>query len=946
MKRRSTHRRDSMRLKQSEQIVDTDWRRWLYQKWNERLIEYCFRSEDESDGRPVERIPATPEELREVVRDPSAGPEEVVAAFVANVKRRIPSGVSFEGFCTNYMAWSPASEQPPRFFAMLWLTCLVAYGYPDGRGGFHERMRRLLGRNQHVGCLPDLWHDVEEWTKARASQEPGFRPLKLPPYDHYRSNIGHSWFLAFPHQQDRRRLRELLERHDLVGDEPPVTPVVSILERNRNMFSSTFREDLDVFVGTFFDADADVRGSPFWRAVRQEALPPAESGLATREGSANTALMAALEDDELYVYVACSDEAKLPVGFFASDFGSEIDGFSHCVIAAEAGNDEEDGHERAVVAAFEGKLNVPKVRLYARRGVLVFQEVMTHEYRLVGGSEANQAEVALVRDDRVQAFVQAYRGNARPSRIPGWQQVIGCKVSVRPDAPRGLEGVGHLQETMVPPVVRLAGGIRTGEGFYAFPGFLPIVRFDRATRVEVVDARDSVVGEAGRSSTNRNEWYLPEKLAQQSPGEWTIRVFWTDHAGHDRTSETRLVFVDRPTSHHYKRLGIGRYYVEASEPGEAEVVGRQEIPLGITGEEVSDENVPVYPDSTIAGGSEYRSGVEPDYRVGLFTDALAALSVRKSGIQQTLFFDLFSEVLGLEVHENPVLFYDLLRGWAETGAIDIALTQGRKASYITARRPGFVAFRSGNLIRASLIGLVPPYLEDRMQQVARIRGARYELLLPPCEWLPKVLRIECDTPSALRKISDDLALAPPRWLRWPLQTITGEEPNIRPAEQGLREGAPPTSFTTEAHWDWYQGKFVRGARSKLGIRVHRRTHPERASVYVIVVDGEDWYWTYIRNWALLLAYFLDKELLGEDAPIFRALPNGPILRPREDDVYLPLPVGRLCAVLGDGLAGPVLSDDGTTVEGYQYPLGLGYRRALAEWISGTGCVEFDDRASD
>lgn len=256
--------------------------------------------------------------------DPSAKPDEVVAAFVASVKRRVPTGVSFEGFCTDYMAWSPRSEYPPRFFAMLWLTCLVAYGYPDGRSGFHDRMTRLLGRYQHMGCLPYLWYDAEEWTRIRASKVAGFRPLKLPPEDNYRVNIGHSWFLAFPHQHDRRRLRELLERNDLVGDEPPVAPVVSILERNRNSFDSSFRVDLDNFVETILRTDADVRDSPFWRAVRQEALLPAgERDPEARRALANTALMAAREDDELYVYVACSDGARLPSGFSAIGFDDE-----------------------------------------------------------------------------------------------------------------------------------------------------------------------------------------------------------------------------------------------------------------------------------------------------------------------------------------------------------------------------------------------------------------------------------------------------------------------------------------------------------------------------------------------------------------------------------------------------------------------------------------------
>lgn len=899
--------------------MDTGWRGWLYQKWNERLVEYCFRSVEGSDDEPVERIPATPEELREVVGDPAAKPEEVVEAFVASVKRKIPAGVSFEGFCRNYLAWSPASENPPRFFAMLWLTCLVAYGYPEEGSGFHDRMTKLFGRSQQMDCLPELWYDVEEWTRTRASSVASFRPLKLPPDDHYRTNIGHSWFLAFPHQHDRRKLRELLERNDLVGDEPPVAPVVLVLERNRNAFSRSFREDLEVFSKTFLATDADVRESPFWRAVRQEALPLAEDGSETRKAFADTALMAALEDDELYVYVACLEQARLPAGFYASHFDDEIDGFSYCVSADVASETEDDGLERAALAAFDGRLNVPKARLHARRGVLVFQEVGTHEYRLAGGSEANQAEVALVRDDKVEAFRRAYRGKARPSRLPSWQQVIDCNVLVRPEAPRGLEDVRHLQETMIPPSVRLVKGIRTEEGFYAFPGFLPVVRFDGASRVEILDARDTLVGEARRSPENRNEWYLPEELAMQAPGEWTVRVHWTDDAGHARTSETRLVFVDRQTFHDYKRLGAGRYYTEACEPGERQVAGREEISLGITGAEISDEHAPVGLDPVAAtNGINRWSGVEPDYRVGHVADALAALSVRRSGVRQNLLFDLFSVVLGMEVRENPVLFYDLVRGWVEAGAIDVALAQGRKASYIAARRPGFVAFRSNNRIRASLLGLVPSVLEGRVQQVARVRGVRCEFLLPPCEWLLKVIRVECDAPSALRELSTDLELAPPRWLRWPATTATGEGVDVRPNEQGLREDPVSDAFVTEARWDWYQGRFVREQRPSQGIRVQRRTHPERASVYVVVVDGEDWYWSYIRNWSLLLSYFLDAELLGEDDPIFTARPQDPIIRPREADVYLPLPVGRLCAVLGDGLAGPVLSSNGTTVEGYQY----------------------------
>lgn len=920
--------------------MDYGWRRWLFQKWNERLVEYCFRSGGASDDGPVERIPATPEELREVVGDPSAQSDEVVGAFVASVKRRIPQGVSFEGFCNNYGLWSPESEHPPRFFAMLWLTCLVAYGHPDARSGFHDRMTRLFGRSQDMDCLPDLWYDMEEWTRRRAEKVAGFWALKLPPDDRYRTNIGHSWFLAFPHQHDRRKLRELLERNDLVGEEPPVAPVASVLERNRDAFGRFFREDLDVFVESFLRTDADVRDSPFWRAVRQEALPPARGAAGTREGAEDTALMASLEDGVLYVYVACSEHARLPAGFSASAFDDEIDGFT-CEVVAEAG--EDDGLERAVMAAFDGRLNVPKARLHARRGVLVFQEVMPDEYRLAGGSEANQAGVALVRDDKAEAFERAYRGRRRASRVPGWQQVVGSKVLVRPQAPPGLEGAKHLQETMVPPSVRFVEGIRTEEGFYAFPGFLPKVRFDGATRVEVVDGTNAVFGEARRTPSNREEWHLPNGLAQQAPDRWTVRVHWTDGVGHARTSDKALVFVDRQTDHHYKRLRrSGRYHAEGCKPGEAVVIGAQEISLGIAGPEISDIAGASLGVIRGTNGSGEWPVVEPDHRVGHFADALAALSVRRSGVRLNLFFDLFSAVLGLEVGENRVLFFDLLRGWVEAGVMDVALLQGGKASYIAARRPGFVAFPAGGSVRASLLGLVPSVLEAKVLEVAGARGARCGFFLPSCEWLPKVIRVECDTPSVLERISTDLGLAPPRWLRWPVASDAGGTLDISPDGQGLRDDPVSEQFVTEDRWDWYQGRFVRESRSNRGIRVQRRTHAERSSAYVVVIDGEEYSWSYVRNWPLLLAYWLDKEWFGEDDPIFTAGPGGPIVRPREADVYLPLPIGRLCAVLGDGLSGPLLGDDGKTVEGYRYPLGLAYRRALAGWISSAGCVGLED----
>ncbi len=930
--------------------MDSGWRRWTYRHWNLRLVEHCLGHTEGRSDEPVERIPATPEELLEVAGDHAANPKEVVEAFVKRVEAQLPKDhVSFSTFCRQYQGWSPRSDWPPPFFAMLWLTCLVAYGYPDSTSGFHGRMSRLFGRQQHVGCLPELWYDVARWTN-KIREKPGgasrHRRLQLPPDDHFRSIIGHSWFLAFPHQQDRRKLRKLLEQADLVGEEPPVRPVVALLERNEREFGKYFREDLSVFVEDFFRKGADVRRSPFWRAVRQEALPPRLHSPSLRSSS-DVGLVAVMEDDELIVFVACSDDATLPSGFTSRDFGVDIDGFSNYVLAEDVEDSELAAMDRATLQAFQGQVGTAKIVSQARRGVLVFQKDF-NEYRLVGGSEADQAEIALVRNDKVASFRRAYGGKARPSRLKGWQQVVEAKVRIRPEAPPGLEGVRHLQETMIPPSVLLAGGIRTGDGFYAFPKFLPVVRFRDAQQVEVLDAGDEVVGRAERSAARSDEWRLPEELVERAPGKWTVRARWISKTGDARTSDTKLTLVDRKVAHSYKRFGAGHYAFESCAPGEETVVGGEEIPLGITAAEVSDEltlappRIEVDPaPMDVSDNPSHWTGLEPDDLVGHVADALGALSVRRSGVRYHVLLDLLSSGLGIEVRDAPVLFYNLVRGWAEAGTMDVSQKQGRKEQYVLARRPGFVAYRREAGVRASLLGLVPSALEERARSVAERRGIVRDSLLPPCKWLPKVMQVECETPSVLREVSDDLGLAPPRWLRWPEGSKAEGGLDVRPSSQGLHVDAPPDSFVTEARWDWYLGRFVKERRPRLGIRVERRTHPERSSLYVVVVDGEDRQWSYSRNWALLFAYALDEE-----SPIFSLRTRRPILRSERADVYLPLPVGRLCATLGSGLAGPVLGSDETRVEEYRYPLGLDYQRALTGWISDIGCLDFGEQADD
>src|SRR5205085_8267831 len=110
----------------------------------------------------------------------------------------------------------------------------------------------------------------------------------------------------------------------------------------------------------------------------------------------------------------------------------------------------------------------------------------------------------------------------------------------------------------------------------------------------------------------------------------------------------------------------------------------------------------------------------------------------------------------------------------------------------------------------------------------------------------------------LKHISEALGLSPPRWLEWPIDS----ELDLRPDDQGLRDGAPHDSFFPMKVWDWSQGRFIRvdtlgpSSMQESDVSVELRSHRERCPIYSVSFEGTDWGWTHIRNWALLFAYAL------------------------------------------------------------------------------------------
>jgi hypothetical protein len=1016
-----------------------DWRTWSYEQWNGRLIKYCLRDPG-GDREPVERLAATPEELAVIVGTTHGQADEVAKTFVDACLTNIPPGRSFCGYCgsdlgrrrASEVPWAPEAEEVPYFFAMLWLTCLVAYGYPDAEGGFYDRMWGLIGNADHLQCLPDLWWEVAEWTLRRSEAGDDLRLLSLPPKDDFRTTIGESHFLAFPHRHDRRQLARVLVEGDLIGFEPPISPVVSRLQSERKRFSPLFCEDLDNFVSKFIDGGRDPRDSAFWRAVRQEALQPSYNAGASTSSRSTTSILGVFDDDGFLPLLGCSKEWSPPPGYGVQQLDNPISDFEHYAVAEEGG--VKAVHE--VMFESMGLLGLGP-RALINQGVLVFQEDQSDEFFLVSGHAISGADLALVRDDLIRPFLDAFGGSAEPSRIRGWSEVTSCTVRPLDEPPLGLEAVVQLQRTMSPPTPRLIGGIQVPGGYLGIQGFLPRVKAPDAAVVQVrVDARLHDC-----TQTAENEWCLPPGLLSSLPVRCDIVASWTYADGIVRASERVLHLQSATVDDDFRPLGAGHFFLESCRPGQKSISGGNRLSLGVTTDDggssidlidyepsarfmgpghgelstepssgfdwlavghknrpelllfvgdpespsgPADRRSPAAGDRRHWGAAFAKAGemrvrgpdgiyhdlddfpdlsalrrqmirhrpspnapvcdatrletlqLEPPHRCRPFddtltvADALAALSARRSGLQYRTVQQLLQELTGVQ---DYALHHELIRAWAESGAFDLVRSQSYSSTKIIARRPRFVAVRRGPLIEASLIGLVTRARAAEVNRNARELGVVQHEIQPGCPWQPTIFRLRA-TEAVVRDIGKRSGLAELEWLAWPRDARVPEHLRVDLLDQELWTDAPPGGFDLAKVWDWGAGEFRRGGPTRPeGVQLELRVQRESCSIYVVLVDGSPRLWTHVRNWALLAAHVFAGR------PPFALYRSGWLTMTGHSPVHLPLPLGRLCAILGEGVAGPMIDARTQHVVGYCYPYGRRLTSLMREVIPATWLKE-------
>ncbi len=1027
------------------------WKSASYSDWNEWLFADTFTRSQSPE--PIRYIPASLKELCVIVGESPERAQEVLQAFSDAICQELDKErCTFESYYLQYRLrsgsrdayWSRFSDEEPYFFACLWLTCLVASGYPPYEGQFYPRMGLVLGRpvssfssTRESGSLEDVWEDLADWTQRHRDR---YRELILPPRDTYRKIIGRSFYLAFPNHADRLQLRAVLEKADLLVDKPPITPVLEALRRSKKVFGKEFQKELDSFFDKYLQSGRDPGESPFWRAVAQEASTPSLERTGGAERTGQTTLMARFDQDDLLeLYIACTEQYPDKPGFTREALGFDAGEFRYRLVPQAPSSSQR--------LVFDQLLTGTSRRTFAS-GVLPLLRVITGEYRLAHGEELAECDRALVRDDRVEAFVRTFGGKKTQCALPGWQEVEGCQLHQLDSPPEGLEGVYTLLHTTEPQRPHFVGGLRTSMGgFYRLNGYLPRIHAPGAEKVEVAIASSWLPCQRVTGEQQVEEWLLPAGL-DDALEELRVAATWKVHIeGYalERRGEAKVSLDALSLAIDHKGLPSGDFWLETTSRRLETLRGPvDKIPLGFTtwdrtrtmdmlffdatarwlgpgvGEMslvpnkgfpwlaigpnnsptmivfVGDAQKPVLPDDDFSSlqkdrrhwkrafsggtgsvfvreGAEYvplderpevqtihsayvkaaHSSVRPagsecaptdldrylqdtekvsgDYsrEAALLLDVLSSIAHSRSGIPLREVHEHLARLTHTDEHHS--LRYHLLRALAEVGAIDTLLRLNGRQTLVVARKPRLVISRRGNRFSGTVLGLLPRTISRRVEPEGRKRGLQVTYAAPPNRFQPPVIHLEAEDGAVepLEALSRELAFAPPEFLDWPDASLVPPHFTVR---EELARDEPPEMYVREATWCWKSGAFKLNAEEPGEVSIERRSDGQRAPIYVVTRAGTPVGWSYSRAWALLDA----TERAGRppftlEGGVLRAMAHAPL--------HLPLPLARLCTVVGAGAPGPRIEERAgrPVVTSYVYPFGrklapLAARAVPESWI--------------
>lgn len=477
----------------------TDWRTWPLARWNERLLEHFFRKRDDVDSAVVVLL-ATPDELARATGDPGAVSSEVRNSFVSAVLMAIRRRGSLLEDASDYKLWPgpPLDDTIPRFVSHLVFTCIAASESTEDlaeEGSFVQRLRELtqdqLPENS-LQFLPRLWENLAAWL-SEGTNPTRYRQLVLPDPGGL-TRIGYTVKLAFPDRRDQRQLSELLDVARLLGHEPPVGKVLSLVASTRARFRRSFLAAFDEF-RRLFEASA-TRASPrlaehrFWAAVRDAALR-GRGAEHVSDLQARVQLLCEEQDDLLIAFLVADElvsdgtstvhAVELPV-----PYGQ----WRYALLIGDHTSIDPASINATARSLLSRQLPVPRISALVEQGVLPFVEGPHGLLELTSHDNLELTAVVLARSDLAEALVALFgqASTVGPSAYEGWVQVRGVRLRTLPSEQlesTALRRCWMFHESLAPASIRLVGGVRADDGWLGFREVLPQIASAEAEAVSL-----------------------------------------------------------------------------------------------------------------------------------------------------------------------------------------------------------------------------------------------------------------------------------------------------------------------------------------------------------------------------------------------------------------------------------------------------------------------------
>jgi hypothetical protein len=515
------------------------WRYWSLRQWSEAFFSHFFEYKDEDTL--VTRLVITDATWSAVTGDASTAPEQIQQAFLDRFPRTRRELVRI---LSDDAIGLPLHD----FFPSLILTCLVAAVSEEitEAGQFRQRLTDML-QTWDFAPLPltgfgKVWEDFSERLKTGRYQGYLWRELELPNPGH-ETCIGYSKRLAFPSRKDQDQLASLLNTLDKSNwlDEPPVYPVLIIVERHLWKFSSAFQQEFWDFK-SLVSSGQETASHPFWAAVLGvlRANPPEDRAKNSRR-TLDLSLLMEFDEFEEPVLSLLSKTTYSPWSSIVSQpLELEIAEYTHLLVADE--NPEEPARR-----LLNGGLSRSDVRSslleVVQDGLLIFQREGGYRVARTRPPESGPATV-LVRQDLKNAFVSALGSLAlnrplKPYLNTGWHRLDGLEGQ---QIPR-LSGVRCLAQIARSASIGIYDGIRCQGGIYLSRfAALPEFRLEGSHRLRL--HRLSTASTSAKTlvlDQDKTGWRLADKPGTRDSVEGEFEVVAEDRAG-TRISARRIRF--------------------------------------------------------------------------------------------------------------------------------------------------------------------------------------------------------------------------------------------------------------------------------------------------------------------------------------------------------------------------------------------------------------------